>query len=105
MFFAYIVSSIVAGIVVCMSISGAPVPIAFPFIVIGAIGLYIIVLEALWKGRAYQAFLADIMASIPAFLGGALGCLLTPFVGIPVYLITWWMVFSRLMARAISAGS
>ncbi len=77
-----------------------PAPIVL-FLGLGAAAVtYAVVLDFLWRTRAPHAFLADLLATVPALMFGAAGCLLTPFVGIPCYLIVWWLVFRIVMGKA-----
>ncbi len=77
-----------------------PAPIVL-FLGLGAGAMaYAVTLEFLWQARAPHAFLADLVATVPAVMFGAAGCLLTPFVGLPCYLIVWFLVFRIVMGGA-----
>lgn len=81
-----------------------PAPDVFLVSLTFAIAAYIAVLKGMWKSRAGVACIADLMASVPAFAIGAAGCLLTPLVGIPLYLVAWFFIFRALIRRRQAAS-
>ncbi len=96
MILVYLALGYLAALVAFAS-SHHPNPVLFFLGIGGSLLVYIVALELLWKERAPHAFVADVLATVPALMAGAAGSLLTPVVGVPAFLVVWFFVFRTVM--------